>query len=149
MANLRIGSWLPRLATLSLLVVLPLVAAFATAVVLPRPAPGSTAAGPPTHTVRYEVTGVPGSRFVISYVRNGDGSLAKSVDTPVPWHVDTALHRTTAPFVELRMTVVRGAAPTPPTAATTDCRIIADGRVVAENHTSARSAFVDCDAIVN
>lgn len=136
------------LGMLSLLIVLPLLAVFATAVVVTRLSPGNAAAGPPTHSVRYEVTGVPGDRFAISYVRDGSGAVSKSADTPVPWHADTTLHRAAAPFTELRLTAVRGAAPRPSTAATTDCRIVADGQVVAENHTSARSAFVDCDAIV-
>lgn len=146
MANRRM--WSQRdLATLSLLITLPLVAVLGTLVVMPLT--GSAATGPPTHTVRYEVTGVPGSRFAISYVQDGDGTMSRVVDTPVPWHADATVNPTAAPFVELRVTVVRGAAPMPPTPATTGCRIIADGRVVAENHTSARSAFVDCDAIVN
>jgi hypothetical protein len=141
----------PRLrgpATVSLLIALPLLAVLATAAVVTHLSPGNAAPGPPTHTVRYEATGVPGDRFSISYVGDGSGTMITSADTPVPWHADTTLHRMAAPFVELRMTVVRGAAPRPPVAATTDCRIIADGRVVAENHTSARSAFVDCNAIV-
>jgi hypothetical protein len=147
MTNRRMRPRLPGSAAWPLRTVLPLVAVLTTVVVVTGA--GHAAAGPPTHTVRYEVSGVPGARFAISYVRDGDGTMAKALDTPVPWHADAALHRTTAPFVELRMTVVRGAAPMPPTAASTACRIVADGRVVAENHTSARSAFVDCDAILN
>lgn len=139
----RRGPW-----TLPLLIILPLLAVMATAIVVTHLSPGNAAPGPPAHTVRYEVTGVPSDRFSISYVGDGSGTMATSADTPVPWHADTTLHRMTAPFVELRLDVVRGAMPMPPTAATTDCRIISDGRVVAENHTSARSAYVDCDAIV-
>jgi hypothetical protein len=110
----------------------------------PPPATGLTQ----PHSVRYEVSGSTNTRFSISYVTDSTGSMSKAADQALPWSADVGLHPVAAPFAQVTVKVVRGAVPVADSSGVTACRIIVDGRTVAENHTSAQSAFVDCDAIV-
>jgi hypothetical protein len=144
--HVRKALLLPLLATLALVALV-----VATVVVTRFPtASDSVPGGPVTgaHAVRYEVTGSPGTHFSISFRGDAHGSWTKTLNQPLPWAADTDFRPVTAPFAEATVTVVRGATATADTSGTTSCRIIVDGRTVAENHTSAQSAFVDCDAIL-
>jgi hypothetical protein len=135
---------LPLFATLALVALV-----VATVVVTRFPtASDSVPGGPVTraHAVRYEVTGSPVTQFSISFRSDAHGTWTKTLNQPLPWRADADFRPVTAPFAEATVTVVRGATATADTAGTTSCKIIADGRTVAENHTSAQSAFVDCDA---
>jgi hypothetical protein len=133
------------LLSVALLVTLPTLATLATAMVVTRSPTTTTITRTQQHTVRYEVTGMPGSRYSVSYVSDSTGSVSTLIDQPVPWQASTTLFPVTAGSVEVTVTAVQVVAPLTPDPAKADCEIIADGRIVAENHTTSQPT-ITCDA---
>jgi hypothetical protein len=106
-------------------------------------------AAAPVHTVRYEVSGS-GTAAAVSYVIAGDGSTTPKSTERLPWSTEVQVRRASAPFTQVTVKAVQDTSSGTSQNNVTSCKIIVDGRTVAENTTSGSSslAFVDCDAII-
>lgn len=117
-----------------------------------NPFPGSGTSPPPasapaSHSVRYEVSSSRESTAAISFVTAANGSTTRAANQPLPWSAVTEIGPGPTPFAQVTVRAVAAGHAAEQTVTT--CRIIADGRLLAENHTtSTGTSFVDCDAVI-